>query len=176
MRGIAVLTALGVTITSPALAGPDAIGNRFLNDTPSMLDFGMFKLGLDLKERGFMGMAVWYDWDRNRILVRELVLVSNEWAEDPKAHCQSSIRNVRQHALVNLVTGSPLQESGMSGFARHFAHVGFSRTIGGMEEEAALKALDKMFLVRSEIYNYQTNRQVLACEGPLLGTQISYEE
>jgi hypothetical protein len=141
-----------------------------------MMDFGGYRLQQKLKEDGFEDVFVSYDWDRNRVVIGRTYAGFDEPASNARERCREWLFSIRKAAYINPETGKSVLSGGLSGFARHFSHIGYAKEIDNVTQADALNALDRMFLVRSETYDWREERMAFACEGPLLGTTVSIEE
>lgn len=70
-----ILALITAVFASTAIAGPDATTQRLLDDRPSMLDFGIMRLELHLKNHKYISHnpSVRYDWDENTITISGMI-------------------------------------------------------------------------------------------------------
>ncbi|WP_404402288.1 hypothetical protein [Pelagibacterium halotolerans] len=175
-KTIAFTIFVAAWLAGEAVAGPDATANRFLNDTPSMMDFGALRLENYLQDiDGFEEIAVHYSWDRNRVVISRVLVLDNSDQTDLEENCRSWTQSLRSEALVfegNLVNGMEYSE-----FAEFFGHIGFQRTISGVTEIEALRELDRMFLLETRFWRHDESgwsaTLEMTCFGELLGTGFS---
>ncbi|RDW13112.1 hypothetical protein DIE28_09970 [Paracoccus thiocyanatus] len=80
--------ALGLMmVAGPGWAGPDATTNRFLNDTVSMMDWGLLRTESFMEKRGKADITARYDWDSNRIMIEDMQ-IRNALPDDVEAECK----------------------------------------------------------------------------------------
>ncbi|RDE09449.1 hypothetical protein [Pelagibacterium lacus] len=136
MRRATGLLAIGLSLLpGVAAAQPDATAQRFLDDSPSMMDFGIDRLQTHLQ------LAVDYDPAENAITIRRLVLVQHDDPLDFAEDCRQWAITMRGRAGVH--GGAVAGGLGHSDFAHFFAHAGPGRTLDGVAEAEALAALDR---------------------------------
>lgn len=172
------IAAITLAMCSAAFAGPDATANRFLNDTPSMMDWGMYQVQQMLSADPAHGaeVTVTYNWEDNQVLIRRFRQVD---AGSDVAHLQDECRiwfeKTRSSGWVVAATGEVIALFPASRYAGMFRHNGFSRTLSGVSEEDAIAALDKMFYLSFGTYDY-AGKPLMQCEGPLLDTGFSVKQ
>lgn len=166
-------------LVGDAVAGPDATANRFLSDTPSMMDWGSYRLEMYLKEKSQLGEpSVSYDWEKNRILITRSQLDQNV-PETASSDCRDWFAQMRTLAYVGTETGKLWSEKQVSHFASFFRHNGFLRTIDGVTEMEALKQLDKMLTLQMEFWQVSQDGSItiaLRCIGDLLSPRLAIED
>lgn len=149
-----------------AICGPDATTQFLLDDSASMLDFGLLRLDILLSEKQ-LGTAQFL-WDGNIFLI-STILTGNETHELAEAACSQWVKDVRIAALVNGATGEPLYKN--STFAPYFDHNGFARNA---RPENLLQEIDKKFLLKC--FSFFQGYEKTTISAPLLGTGYSVEK
>lgn len=169
-------TGLLIAFAMPAMSGPDATANRFLNDTPSMMDFGAVRLESHLRARDeFQDLSVRYDWDRNRIVVIRLLVLKKDDERNLEDNCRNWMQSLRAAAMV--FDGRVLEGRNFSNFVEFFGHVGFRRTIAGQIEDDALVALDEIIALETQYWRHDDSNWSayleMTCTAELVGTGFS---
>jgi len=170
---------LVILCSAQALAGPDAISNRFLTDSPSMMDWGLERLSRHLQENPTYGpdMGATFDWDRNAVLIyNTAVAPAGETLDAFEFNCRVWFLWVRGDGYVSAADGTVFGTMEASRFASFFEHVGYNRTIGGIDESDALQALDKLIMLEYRRWSLDDDFEVVnerTCTGKLLGTGFS---
>ncbi|MGC9447639.1 hypothetical protein [Cereibacter johrii] len=172
---------LGIFAASQADAGPDATANRFINDTPSMMDWGTYRLELRLAAAPELGSpSVYYDWDRNRIIIYKGMIINRESTVKEEDDCRDWVTAIRRAAIVDPETGKLALDGVKSSiFSSFFSHSGFSRSVLGITEEEALRELDKMFTMEAAYYRTEEGRldpSLTTCRAELLDNKIAIEK
>ncbi len=146
-----------------------------------MLDWGMLRLEQALKKESGLekNLSVTFDWDRNLIVVSTHRFSSGEDNFEVERLCKAWINDKRIEAGV-LPIGEVYPRLQFSYFVRYFSHIGFNRTIEGVDEDEALKELDKKLFLQfdswirdSEGTGYSAD---LRCTGYLLSNRYSFEK
>jgi hypothetical protein len=159
------LVLLPILLTAvPAMGGPDQTTQHLLSDPASMLDLGVLKANLALKERklGFMG----FDWDANRFFIVT-------WFSDrpdtkvAESDCVAWVADVRELGGIRAETGEPFLDD--SFFAGYFSHEGFSRSNA---PDTLYSDLDKLFELKCTGF---VGTETVVVTAPLLGTTYSLE-
>lgn len=167
-----------LVLSHGALAGPDATTNRFLTDSPSMMDWGLYRLEESLAKESLGSPRVRFDWDKNRIGIFRTVLV-DALDVDAELNCKIWMSDVRVEAGVS-PDGGGFWMPGMkaSFFAQSFGHSGYTEKVNGVEEADALVELDRMFFLRIEYFAKEATGYVsrLACHGDLLSSAVAVEK
>lgn len=168
-----------VLMASPASAGPDVTANRFLNDSPSMIDWGLYRITRQIERNSTYGadMGATYDWDANTIIIyNSAVKYETQTPELFEDDCREWFDWVRTNGYVSSTTGVVMLEAGLSRYADLFGHSGFRRTIGGIDEADALKALDQLITLEYRRWTLDASfktEQTRSCTGKLLSTGFS---
>jgi len=154
---------------SPCNAEPDSTIRYLMNEPISMLDFGLYRLGLELEwqtkghiEEGYRksDVMVSYDWGKNRIFLRRLWILREDIDVDTlKDECKREIR------LFRLVVNFALLEN-------CFRHSGFTSK---KEPENLLDNLLKIMEIKIEAMNLYKKKGIV-CSAPLLGKDIYFME
>lgn len=172
------LTALTIlSISTSVHAEPDEDIRRLMNDAPTMLDFGIFRLERFLNTSGETSYSrVTYDWGSNRIIVSNRFFDGHTIREaEATQKCRVWINAMREIAGIELATGELQSCKSSSEFTRFFLH------IGDVEQEHAdhdtdEKALDTRFYLSyivADVVNAANENFSLTCEAPLFGTGFS---
>ncbi|MFG6584800.1 hypothetical protein, partial [Sulfitobacter sp. 1A12779] len=123
--------------SSSAFAGPDDTTNYLMNTPVNLMDLGVFRLTLLIRDKLGSGFAA-YHWDSNEIRIFLFDLPNEEM--NAEAVCIEAISEIRRAA--NVQDGTPF--SGISGFATLFKHSGYVK--GTVEKNnERLMDLDKKF-------------------------------
>ncbi|UWR37662.1 hypothetical protein [Sulfitobacter sp. W074] len=125
--------------SSSAFAGPDDTTNYLMNTPVNLMDLGVFRLTLLIRDKLGSGFAA-YHWDSNEIRIFLFDLPNEEM--NAEAVCIEAISEIRRAA--NVQDGTPF--SGISGFATLFKHSGYVK--GTVEKNnERLMDLDKKFKI-----------------------------
>lgn len=176
MRLASGLLAIGLSLLpGVAAAQPDATAQRFLEDSPSMMDFGIDRLQIYLHSyRNSEMLAVDYDPAENAILITRLVLVQHDDPLDFAEDCRQWAMIMRSRAAVH--DGAVAGGLNHSDFAQFFAHAGPGRTLDGVSEAEALAALDRLFVLETQYGRYAQGAFLpqiqTICRADLLGTGV----
>jgi len=148
-----------------AIAGPDETTQHLMNDTASMLDFGLLRLNLKL-EADNLGTAS-YNWEENRIQI-SLFSLEKGTVESAEIDCANWIDAVRVKAGIDLDAGQ--SKTGSSSFANLFTHYGFERrsVMEGLQGK-----IDK--IITLGCYQWGTKKPV-TIKAPLLGKGYSLQK
>lgn len=167
MRGLFAALIFGA-FSFEANAGPDATINHLMDDSVSMLDFGILRMNLTLKEKDLGGAT--YLWDENRIVISHILTLKyfgdHEAAENA---CAEWVKNVRRVAWIDTETGKPTFST--SWFATYFSHNGFKRLSAPQDLD---ENLDKIFQLKCIAFT--EDGQALTVTAPLIGTGYSLEK
>lgn len=115
-------------------AGPDSISQYLMDDSPSMLDYGLLRIELELDGNGYAE----YDWDDDEILIFEIDFRFSGGLEEAEQSCAEWISKAR---ILGGVLGGSVS-NGTSRYSQKFLHAGFSRT--GAPEDIAVE-IDKKY-------------------------------
>lgn len=149
-----------------ALSGPDETTQHLMNDSATMLDFGMLRLNLSL-EAATLANA-YFDWDENRIYIWRY-FQENETADVGEETCSQWIGDVRLKSGVNRDTGKPFEKTSL--FAGYFAHHSFKRNSA---PETLYQDIDKLFVLRCT--GQIKGGGFITIFAPLLGSGYSLEK
>ena len=167
---------LAISFGHSSQAEPDETIIRLMNDSPTMLDFGIFRLERFLNSAGENSYSrVTYDWGSNRIIVSNRFFDGHTIKEaEAMQKCKIWINAMRELAGINLDTGQLQSWKTSSEFTRFFLH------IGDVEQEHAdhdadEKSLDAKFhlaYVVADVTNAANENFSLTCEAPLFGNDL----
>lgn len=143
------------------VAQPDGTTRHLMQDSVSMLDFGLLRLNINL-ERDNLGLAD-FNWDRNRIVIH--TWLSEETRDAAEEVCAEWVSEVRTRGGISRESGKPALES--SSFSRLFGHYSFER---GNILDGLYKNIDQLFVLECNQFNVIPPVMVTA---PLLGTGYS---
>lgn len=165
-----------ISFSKSSQAEPDENIIQLMNDVPTMLDFGIFRLERFLNSAGETSYSrVTYSWDNNRIIVSNRFFDGHTIKEaEAMQKCKLWINAMRELAGINLDTGQLQSWKTSSEFTRFFLH------IGDVEQEHAdhdadEKALDAKFhlaYVVADVTNAANENFSLTCEAPLFGNDL----
>lgn len=96
------------SLPSALEAGPDDTVKHLMNDSASMLDFGLLRLDLILAHES-LGTS-YYLWDQNQIVIAETFFDTSS-RERAEKTCAEWISDVRKLAFVRQKDGKPVFES-----------------------------------------------------------------
>jgi hypothetical protein len=165
---------------SMAEAEPTSNMHYLMNDSVSMLDWGLFQVNHDLE--GYIDIKneikdaigfitnVSYDWEENRIIIR-LMLEGASSKEQAKEWCKILVNKTRRIFDINPDTGKPSMEK-TSTLYTCFTHTEFKRKL---EPEGLSKELDNITVIKVQAL-IKDFKGVATCQAPLLGTSIMFEE
>lgn len=165
------------SLSNASQAEPDETIIRLMNDAPTILDFGIFRLERFLNGTGESSYSrVTYDWDSNRIVVSNRFFDGHTIREaEAMQKCKVWINAMRELAGIDLETGQLQSWKTSSEFTRFFLH------IGDVEQEHAdhdadEKSLDEKFhlvYVVADVVNAADENFRMHCETPLYGTDFT---
>lgn len=168
-----------VLVGATAMADPDSTSDRFLNDSPSMMDWGILRLELALQSYGILVHgSVSYDWSRNRIdITRTESVAESVSRSEMEGLCRDWFQAVRSFALIDPETGSLSGPFGYTEFAGYFGHIGFGRTLNGIEEPQALADLDRIFYLQQYFFRRESTgpKNIAVCSGELKSSGFAIE-
>lgn len=159
------LTATFICVVPTLCAGgADNITRYFMDNSPSLLDFGIHRLAQELNAVYDDRIHVSYDWEQDEIQISVLTFDTKGFSE---ADCREMIANIRSSA--GYQDGElPDYYGGHSYFASLFTHNGY-KVIGPDEDETRLQKLDKKFVVEC-----RTRKKLIRAK--LEGTQFAVTE
>ncbi len=125
-------------------AGPDSASNYFINNSPSLLDFGIFRLERAIQE-AWDAARVIYDWDEDKIVViyNQFKPTEGTWVPSLSSEdCREFISLIRAQA--GFLDGKPWGAARHSFFSEYFTHEGY---VSGNKDDhdKRLVELDKKF-------------------------------
>lgn len=158
MRSTILAAALSILPLS-SLAGPDETSKYLMNNSPTLLDFGLVRLDMRLSS-ALGNVAVIYDWDNDAIKI-----VRAGGGDYSKDMCLNFIDEVRSNA--GYQEGTLWSILGNSLFSELFAHMGY---FSGDEDKHLdrLEEIDKKFQI--DCYSSETNARYSA---KLAGKEVS---
>lgn len=114
------------SLSNASQAEPDETIIRLMNDAPTILDFGIFRLERFLNGAGESSYSrVTYDWDSNRIVVSNRFFDGHTIREaEAMQKCKVWINAMRELAGIDLETGQLQSWKTSSEFTRFFLHIG----------------------------------------------------
>jgi hypothetical protein len=170
---------------SMAEAEPNPNIKYLMNDSVSMLDWGLYRIekdveatledpaGYGLNTDTIIDSSPVYDWDKNRIIVG--VHVSKAISlEQAKSWCRKIVRMVRTTLNVSPDTGEPFPSLDQNGGALYsfFSHAGYTKK---SEPKGLSKELDNITWINIKV-EVAGMKEPLNCEAALLGTDILFPE
>lgn len=151
-------------LPSISFSGADNTTRYFMDNSPSLLDFGIHRMEVLLNARLTESVRVFYDWDEDEIQIHLLRFDIDGFSE---SECRDQIATIRNGAGYS---DGELRESydGRSYFASLFTHSGY---VTGEPEESKTKLqnLEKKFVIQCHTSNKQFSAK-------LQGTQIAVTE
>ena len=162
-----------------ANAEPNETAQRFLTDTPTMMDWGLMRLQDQLRSyQDGEDLRVDYDPEGNRILIVRLVVARHGESLDFEEDCRQWTLMMRYRA--NIFDGKVPPGLLFSEFAWPFAHFGGSdRIIEGQTEHEALAELDRLFVLETTYIRNPQEGYVpaveMVCTADLIGTSITIQ-
>lgn len=125
---VILLLLLSITI---ARAEPSPIVSRLMNEPMSMLDYGLWRTELELRQffrevdRIFISSR--YDWKSNRIHLDILLYQIPQSLQKmtPEKQCQEVIDSVQDFFGVDVKTGKPVAQTKQTLLGKSFTHNGF---------------------------------------------------
>jgi hypothetical protein len=158
---LALIIAL-CALPSMVQPGPDETVKYLMQDSASMLDFGLLRLNIDLQNEN-LGRA-FYDWDENRIRIG-FFRPDKTTSENAEKECAEWVKAVRVAAFIDLETGKPFLENSM--LSDYFTHSGFARA----NPLADLTGkIDSIIVLRC---NFWGLNPAVIVDAPLMGTGYS---
>jgi hypothetical protein len=160
-----------------ALAGPDEITQPLMNDTVSMLDFGIFRLQNKIDVLEDLPLTyVGFDWERNLIVISGWINEGQRPASDFHSTCVDWFARVRMQAGVDPASGKLYEILSYSHFADLFSHFGFERTLSNKKPNELLAALDGKFFLELHWFGSRglpSTGVGATCSGPMIDSGFS---
>ncbi|MDM8522176.1 hypothetical protein QUF80_02295 [Desulfococcaceae bacterium HSG8] len=160
-----------------SIAGPDQTTSYLMNESVSLLDFGLYRLEEyfdTIYQKDLYITRVNYDWDDNKIIivVRNTDSGSFGSAREAKEWCRSIICEIKGKLGIDCSTGKPLTLKKNSPLQRFFSHKSYKSK---NEPEGLKSEIEMMIKVTVSTY-WGRNGRFLRCEVPLLGKKILCSE
>ena len=171
----------GAAFPAALTAGPDETTNTLMNDSVSILDWGILRTELYLAQQNLIIPAqVSFDWDSNEIRISAWQFGGNDTTTEvqAKAVCSDWFFGVRVSGGISTETGEPYF-SEVSTYANFFGHEGFVRNFDSIEYKALLAKLDRKIELSATILmdiSKSDGLQSVKCSGPLLGVGFAVQE
>jgi len=169
-----VLLLLLAGLAAPVWAEPDETSGFLINDSVSMLDFGLYRLEnavnalrqeLFIKFEPPYSSFVDYSWDENRIvIVLSYGNPGNPPIKEIKADIKTVVAALKKKFGVK-PNGQPLQQGGSSTVADFFVHKGFNRK--SMPPDMRQK-IDRLVEIKVVFY-VQNYSRYFECRNRLVG-------
>lgn len=167
----------------PLKAEPDKTARQLINDSPSMLEWGMFKIENKFSTVNYKALKpvvenrfnVDYDWDRNELELTMVVYPSYEVINEhgAKEICRkvlTSIKNSLGFSFIN-------SESNYLSISRYFEHRSFTRT---NKTDTFSKDIEKMTRVTVSVHSSKADTYPLTnkaeCTNKFLEKAIYFED
>ncbi len=155
-----------------SLAGPDEVTQWLMQDPLTMLDYGIYKINIDLRDGWYpIGGNAVFQWDDNRVVISRMVDAGTQ--PSVETLCSKWVEKIRSRGGLNADTGVPY--GGWSHFAQMFAHEGFEKLDAPKD---LYKNIDKILSLNCwGIYTDDDGKSgYLTITSPLLGTGYSVKK
>jgi hypothetical protein len=165
---------------SMAKAEPTSNIQYLIEDSVSMLDWGLSKIDRDLEpvlnypiELGFnsdtiIGSSINYDLEKNRIVID--VYISKATSQDQAIlWCKKIVGLIKTRLNVDNDTGKPFLEA-TGALYPYFSHQGYKDK---SEPKGLYKELDNIAVINIRVETEAS--KTVKCEAPLLGTKIIFQ-
>jgi hypothetical protein len=162
-------------------AKPSATVRFLMNDSASMLDWGLFRIEYQLSPDSFglkpkPRVIAQYEWNSNRILLQLTPDGESEFANAAEAEkwCQSVISMIKERLGINSKNGKP-KTGDSSTLYTFFVHQGYETE--GMPEDFGSK-MDYLaeIIAQVPVKGPKGEKMSLRCKAPLLGREVSCTE
>lgn len=171
MKRLLLASTLLIISIEPAFSGPDETTQHLMNDPVSMLDLGVLKAEIALRNQDLGSMR--FQWDVNRFYILKW-MYGGDFSDENSAEqaCASWVKKVREMGGINLETGEAMFS--FSTFAEGFSHDGFAR---GNEPKNLYTNLDQLFVLKCHVRgSLFVGSPSVSVTAPLLGTSYSLEK
>ena len=155
-------------ISSPALAEPSPTTAYLMEESVSLLTWGMFKVEqyiLKSKMLGDNGVVVEYDWDQNSINIKVYFLQGQDRKE-----CDNFIKGIKEIAGINTKNNGSIPLYETSFFADYFVNNGYQRK---NRPKNSGKEIDNIMKI---VVQGKDNGGIYVCESKMLQPQIFYSK
>lgn len=175
MKNAVMAVCLLAAFVPQSQAEPNESANFLINDSVSLLDFGIYKLENEIKEfRNDLTIRfqpphssfVDYDWDENKITI---VLSYGDPGNPPVKEIKSEIVSVVAALKKNFgvgPTGEPFQKGGFSRVGDYFSHRGYTKK--NMPQHLK-RDIDNMVEIKI-IFYVQNYSRFFECRNRLVGS------
>ncbi len=181
-----ILFIIFLLLAVPIFAEPTLAIKALMDDSVSMLDWGIFKLenmlnSSFLAEKFNISIKVYYVWNSNRLIIYADSSLSQTdqkkmSEQEGKEWCKNVVKGIKFSVGIDPNTVGGRGFKGSSYLSVFFSHVGFSRTDTATEKIA--EELDNITEIRVLLLSDRLVEDVgiLICVAPLRGTRIMFEE
>lgn len=167
------------TFASIANADPDSVTDHLMDESPSLLDWGLMRLEnkLESNDKLLLTPTVTFDWNSDTITIFsfDTESPSENTKEESVQHCSEWFEIVRTSAGVSPWTNE-LRGQLASVFSVLFAHNGYRRHHNGKSIDDFLHDLDNKFLLEFHSFFTEPNGDpnMLVCTGVLISGEINH--
>ena len=171
---IIIVVSLLAAIVTQARAAPNASAHFLINDSVSLLDFGIYKLENEIKRfrddltvrfQPPYSSFVDYDWDENKMTI---VLSYGDPGNPPIKDMKNDIKAVLAALKKNFgigPTGEPFQKGGFSNIGDYFVHRNYTKK--NMPQNLR-RDIDNMIEIKI-IFYVQNYSRYFECRNRLVG-------
>ncbi|MEW6671311.1 MAG: hypothetical protein AB1427_06380 [Thermodesulfobacteriota bacterium] len=175
MKILILIVSLLAAGATPSLAEPDEGASFLINDSVSMLDFGIYKLeneirairnDLTIRFEPPYSAFVDYDWDKNKIMI---VLSYGDPGDPPVKEIKSEITTVvaaLKKKFGVTPAGDPFEKGGFSSIGDYFSHRGYTRK---NTPRNLRRDIDKLVEIKILFY-VQNYSRYFECRNRLVGS------
>jgi hypothetical protein len=172
---------------SPVYSGPDDTTNYLINNSPSLMDFGIFKINVRLASnasnnasyKATLSLAEYYYDDNNIVISRSFysdIKYSDTKVTEIQAllSCKIWISEIRIQGGVDVDTGQLDFYLENSRYADNFTHEGYSKK---NSPEDLLASIDKKIKIYcTSFYEDDSKSMSMTLTAPLIGNSYSVEK
>lgn len=165
-----ILSGILICSAGTVQAGPDATSTYLMNESVSVLDFGIFKMEETLSKyfatnSPSVTVSASYLWDNNQIQITLLELAKRKTRNDAIEFCKTIVGSARASLGINTSTGKPIVE-GLDP-SRFFVHEGYDNK---RAPKSLVNDISRMIRIKG-VVGLQDPVSA-SCEASLLGKEI----
>ena len=168
-----------IFVSNTARASPDEVTRKLMNESPSLLDFGILRLQLKMDDlrtgkywpNEFFSPTVSYDWDHDQIRITIMSFNAFDDKENAMSGCKDVFSKVRDRGFIDAKTGQlyEISPNPYSQYAALFQHIDYQNRIDSDD----LKDFDKKFKLICDVRI--PGQSLLLGHVPLLSSKIYVE-